>query len=188
MDCSPPGSSVHGLLQARILEWLAMPSSKGSSPPRDRTHVSCGYCIAGEFFTTEPPGETLNTIHRFFFFFFFNLFLIFISCFPPQNITFMRTQTYCCFGHCFLHFLGPRTVPGSKEVHGKYSLSKGSLMCEWVSLVWQYKTGEMATITFLLFHLFLPWSRRDLHPTFLPPSCPFLPWIRNKDTCIKTHI
>ena len=36
-DCSPPGSSVHGILQARILEWVAMPSSRGSSPPRDWT-------------------------------------------------------------------------------------------------------------------------------------------------------
>ena len=35
MDCSPPGSSVHGSLQARTLEWVAMPSSRGSSPPRD---------------------------------------------------------------------------------------------------------------------------------------------------------
>ena len=35
MDYSPPGSSVHGILQARILEWVAMPSSKGPSPPRD---------------------------------------------------------------------------------------------------------------------------------------------------------
>ena len=41
MDCSPPGSSVHGILQARILEWVAMPFSKGSSWFRDRTHVSC---------------------------------------------------------------------------------------------------------------------------------------------------
>ena len=40
MDCSPPGSSVHGILQARILEWVAMPSSRGSSLPRDRTQVS----------------------------------------------------------------------------------------------------------------------------------------------------
>ena len=39
-DPSPPGSSVHGILQARILEWVSMPSSRGSSPPRDRTHVS----------------------------------------------------------------------------------------------------------------------------------------------------
>ena len=40
MDCSLPGSSVHGLLQARILEWVSMPSSRASSPPRDRTQVS----------------------------------------------------------------------------------------------------------------------------------------------------
>ena len=48
MDCNPPGSSVHGILQARILEWVAIPFFKGSSRPRDGTQVSC---IAGEFFT-----------------------------------------------------------------------------------------------------------------------------------------
>ena len=47
MDCSPPVSSVHRILQARILEWVAMPSSRGCSRPRDRTHVSC---IAGRFY------------------------------------------------------------------------------------------------------------------------------------------
>ena len=45
MDCSPPGSSVHGILQTRILEWVAMPSSRGPSQPRDGTHVSYGSCI-----------------------------------------------------------------------------------------------------------------------------------------------
>ena len=40
MSCSLPSSSVHGILQARILEWVAMPSSRGSSRPRDQTHVS----------------------------------------------------------------------------------------------------------------------------------------------------
>ena len=44
-DCSPPDSSVHGILQARILEWVAIPFSRGSSPPRDRTHVSYISCI-----------------------------------------------------------------------------------------------------------------------------------------------
>ena len=44
MDCSPPGSSVHGILQARVLEWVAMPSSRGSSRPRDPTLVSCISC------------------------------------------------------------------------------------------------------------------------------------------------
>ena len=45
MDFSPPGSSVHGILQARILEWVAMPSSRGSSQPRDWNHISYVSCI-----------------------------------------------------------------------------------------------------------------------------------------------
>ena len=40
MDCSPPGSSVHRILQARILEWAAIPFCRGTSQPRDRTHIS----------------------------------------------------------------------------------------------------------------------------------------------------
>ena len=57
MDCSPPGFSVHGILQVRMLEWVAISFSRGSSPPRDQTSGSCGSCIAGRFFTTEPPGK-----------------------------------------------------------------------------------------------------------------------------------
>ena len=53
MDCSPPGSSVRGILQARILEWVAMPSSRGSSRPRDRSQV---YPVAGRFFTIFVPS------------------------------------------------------------------------------------------------------------------------------------
>ena len=44
MDRSLPGSSVHGILQARILEWGAVPFSRGSSQPRDRTRISCVFC------------------------------------------------------------------------------------------------------------------------------------------------
>ena len=58
MDCSPPGSSVHGILQARILEWVAIPFSRGSCQPRDQTQVSH---IAGGFLASEPPGKTKNT-------------------------------------------------------------------------------------------------------------------------------
>ena len=58
MDCSLPGSSVHGIFQARILEWVAIPFSRGSSWPRDQTWDSC---IAGRFFTvwdtSEAPGK-----------------------------------------------------------------------------------------------------------------------------------
>ena len=46
MDCSPPSSSAHGTFQARILEWVAMLSSRGSSQPRDWTHISYVSCIA----------------------------------------------------------------------------------------------------------------------------------------------
>ena len=52
-DCSPLGSSVHGILQARILEWVAMPSSRASSQPRDQTPVSC---TAGGFFRATWLG------------------------------------------------------------------------------------------------------------------------------------
>ena len=54
MNSSPPGSSVHGILQARILEQVVMPFSREPSQPRDRTCVSC---IAGRFFTTESPEK-----------------------------------------------------------------------------------------------------------------------------------
>ena len=56
MDGSLPGSSVHGILQARILEWVTMPSSSGSSQPRDRTQVSG---IAGVFFTVWATRKVL---------------------------------------------------------------------------------------------------------------------------------
>ena len=59
MDCSPPDSSVHGILQARILERVANPSSRGPSWHRDRTQVSC---IAGRFFTIWATRETSNAV------------------------------------------------------------------------------------------------------------------------------
>ena len=66
-----PGSSVHGILQARILEWVAVFSSRGPSQPRDRTRVSC---IAGRFLITDPPGKP----H--------------LSCYPLSNTAFFYDQ------------------------------------------------------------------------------------------------
>ena len=60
MDHSSPDSSVHGIFQARILEWGAISSSKRSSRPRDRTQLPASPALAGRFFTTEPPGKTPN--------------------------------------------------------------------------------------------------------------------------------
>ena len=57
VDCSPPGSSVQGILQARTLGWAAMPSSRGSPRAGDGAHISCVSCTTGGFFTTMPPGK-----------------------------------------------------------------------------------------------------------------------------------
>ena len=57
MDCSPPGSSVLGILLARILEWVTMPSSRGSSCPQDRTWVFMSTALVGGFFTTNSTWE-----------------------------------------------------------------------------------------------------------------------------------
>ena len=59
-DCmvySPPGSLVHGILQTRILEGVAISSARGSPRRRDQGHISCGSALAGRFFTTEPHGK-----------------------------------------------------------------------------------------------------------------------------------
>ena len=69
MDCSPPGSSVQGILQAGILEWIAISFFRGSSRCKDRTHVSCISCIGRQILYNEchlwlefiswPPGSYL---------------------------------------------------------------------------------------------------------------------------------
>ena len=62
MDCSPPGSSIHGILHARILEWTAISFSRGSSQPRDLIQVSH---IAGRFFLLyELPGKPMETFFQ----------------------------------------------------------------------------------------------------------------------------
>ena len=69
MDCSLPGSSVHGILWARILQWVAMPSSRGSSRPMDWTHVSCvsyiGRQILSHWATWKDPTKLVLGARRF---------------------------------------------------------------------------------------------------------------------------
>ena len=57
MDSSRPDSSVLGIFQAKILEWVAISYCRRSSQPRDRTHITYISCIGSGFFTTVPPGE-----------------------------------------------------------------------------------------------------------------------------------
>ena len=97
MDCSLPGSSVHGISQARILEWVAISSSRGSSWPRDRAHVPYASCLASGFFTASTTWEAL--------------FLAWcLSCL--LDCSFRRARTIsdlCCVGSVLS---APCTVPG----------------------------------------------------------------------------
>ena len=63
MDCSSPGSSIHGILQARILEWIAISFSRGSSQPRDQNFTFLGFpSSAGRFFTSVSPRKPIEGI------------------------------------------------------------------------------------------------------------------------------
>ena len=57
MDWRPPGFRVHGIFQARILEWVAISSSRESCQPGDRAHVSCVPCIGRQILYNAPPGK-----------------------------------------------------------------------------------------------------------------------------------
>ena len=79
MDCSPPGSSVHGVLQARILEWVAIPFSRGPSRPRDQSWVSH---ISGKFVTVWTTREALIWGHH------------------HLRSRWLKHTPHVCFSHC----------------------------------------------------------------------------------------
>ena len=64
VDCSPPGSSVHGILQARILEWAAMSSSRDLSPSGIETETLMSPVLTGSFFTTNAAWASLKGLFR----------------------------------------------------------------------------------------------------------------------------
>ena len=99
MDCSPPGSSVHGISQARILEWVAISSFRGSSQPRNWTHMSGGSCLSRQILYPEPPGKPNIGDEATFFFskkiFFWSAFqIIFLSVFPSKGWTQFTEQLF----------------------------------------------------------------------------------------------
>ena len=65
MDCSPPGFSIHGIFQARILEWIAIAFSRESFQPRDQACASRVSWITGRLFTAEPLGKPNSTVFQF---------------------------------------------------------------------------------------------------------------------------
>ena len=130
MDCSPPGSSVHGILQARILEWIAMPSSRGSSWSRNQTQVTQ---IEGRFFTvwatkeciyksiiylpatlqsfcTLHPALSFHGIYNYLKFHLLSICLLFICLFPQIHAYEDGDHPVCCYMPAF------KTVPFTKEI------------------------------------------------------------------------
>ena len=89
LHCRPPGSPVHGVFQARMLEWVAIPLARGSSQARNRTRVSC---TAGGFFTVEPLAgpSTIWLPHKWF----CNLFVPFetFAHLTSKHVCFIGTQ------------------------------------------------------------------------------------------------
>ena len=93
MDCTLQSSSVYGILQARILEWVAVPSSRVSSWPKDWTHISyvfflCQPLLAGEFFTTSTTWEAQSTLEHY-----YNR-----KCWEFPGSPVVRTQHFHCRG------------------------------------------------------------------------------------------
>ena len=103
MDCSPPGSSVHGIYQARILEWAAMPFSRGSSQPRDWnciTYISCigrhvlyHWCHLG-----SPPTKIFMTNYL-------TLEKILDISDIYKSQCYQEKDKYSCFYYLFTHFI-----------------------------------------------------------------------------------
>ena len=122
MDCSLPGSSVHGILQGRILEWIAISFSRGSSQSRDRTQVSC---IAGRFFTIWATREAClcwGLREYFFEDFFFPTWTIFEIFIEFVTILFLfYVLFFFFFGHdtCGLLAPWPRIEPVPSALEGE---------------------------------------------------------------------
>ena len=103
MDCSPPGSSVHGILQAKIQKWADVSFSRDSSQPRDQTWVSC---ITGRFFI-HYVNSCLQMVNLSFMFWNF-LELFFVFCFKifvePTNAEYAEMESsLCCDKYEFYH-------------------------------------------------------------------------------------
>ena len=88
MDYSLPGSSVHGIFQARVLEWVAISFSRGSSRPRDRTQVSC---TAGRHFTIWDTRKALQNIKN----------VIISAMFIDRKIQYCQTVSFSQCDHRF---------------------------------------------------------------------------------------
>ena len=115
MDCSPPGSSVHGILQARILEWVAMSSSGGSSQPGIKPRSPT---LQADSLPSEPPGEHLNLLYSL-----TSFFKRHCPCHPVGKDERQRHKNnFCGHDEKYLNYSFPPKNPWSFLNHMKFRL------------------------------------------------------------------
>ena len=136
MGCSLPNSSVYGVFQAGILEWVAISFSRGFSWHRGWTLVSC---IAGGFFTTEPPGKP-----------YFWLYLLLYMLLPwhtPTHIKSVCTNRYLM--KVILALLSNNPAPPKLTITSFFSLA----------MLYTYKPMCVSVQTFLNTYCSVPWFK-----------------------------
>ena len=151
MDCSLPGSSVHGIFQARVLEWVAISFSKGSSQPRDRTRVSR---IAGRRFTIWATREDGVWMYVWMY-----------GCHQTHQIVYIK------YVLCFVCQLYP-DIASLKNISKRES--------EWENVISSIYASSFLKITFLCdsgCHHFSPCSRLQPNQSFCLFSLLLLPFI-----------
>ena len=134
MDYSPPSSSIHGILQARILEWVAMPSSRESSWPRNWTQVPPS---AGRFFTAGPSGKPKIVLKK------CSNYYAMRSEIDPQNswvhveMGYIWNSAVCAKSYAFdfkFPYFSPLVLQENHETKGILYFKMQSLACETSSL------------------------------------------------------
>ena len=172
MDCSPPASSVDGIFQARILEWVTISSSKGSSRSRDRTSVSCVSYIAGRSLTTEPSGKPYITMD---FIFLYSLWFVIFAQFihrPPVFLLYFESLckyphmlhiSFCISIPCPLHHLYYlfivkavlRAIVGMDSLYNIWSIKCQSEKHFWTTKV--HILSELWRSMLLVYNIDLVW-------------------------------
>ena len=159
VDRSPPGSSVHGILQARILEWIAIPFSRGTSWPRGQTLVSC---IAGRFFTIWATGKTLPTSHTWL----WNVERWTVLCSVTQLCLTLCNHLDCSLPDSSVHeiFSGKNTgVSGHFLLPGIFPIQESKLHL-WVSWIHRQILYHCATWEVWLIILYKKQSEKAMAP------------------------
>ena len=175
MDCSLPGSSVHGILQARILAWVAISSSSGSSQPRDWTQASS---LQADSLPSEPPWKPCTLVISpielpSLFWIYHSLFLLFLfAYFNWRLITlqycggFCHTLTWINHGcTCVPHHEFPLLLSSPS-----HSFPQGCPSVPALSALFHASNLDWWSVSHMVIYLFQCCSRKSSHPRFLPQS------------------